>query len=93
MKGNEDERTLGQPRMREFQPRFIDFKIAYLQNIQIQRAGPIWNRCQTITTELLFDFQKFLEQIGRLEFCFQRCNRIHKPRLLRESNRLSAIKR
>lgn len=93
MKGDQYKCTVGQSRMGKLQPRLIDLKMAYEQNIQIQRSWPVGNRCRTVASEFLFDFQQFIEQCARFKFSFQRHNRIHKPRLLREPNWLGFIKR
>ena len=93
MERDKDKCTLSQPRMGKLQPRLIDLKMAYEQDIQIQRSWPIGNRCRTVPAEFLFDCQQFIEQCARLKFGFQRHNRIHKPGLLRESNWLGFIER
>jgi len=67
MEGDKDKPTLSQPRMRNIKPRLVDFKIAYEQDIQIQRPRPIGNGCRTVATELLFNCQQFIEQRVRLE--------------------------
>jgi len=60
IKGNQYKCTLSESRMGKHQPWLIDLKIAYKQNIQIERPWAIKNRRRTVSSELLFDCQQFI---------------------------------
>ena len=88
-----DKVPLFHPRMRNLQARFADPFVSVYKNIQVQRARPIADTGGTIAPELLLDRQQLPKKRTRIEFGLQCNDRVEKPGLVRESHRLSGVKR
>jgi len=85
----EDERALGQARVRDFEAGLADGLVAVEQEIEVDRAWAPPLLAGTVAAEAPFDLEQALEELPRPKAGLELGSRVHEPRLVGVSNGIS----
>lgn len=89
---NEDKGPLGETRVGDLEGSFAQDKIAIKNDIEIERAGAVWDSVHAVAAEGLFGGENGTEELERRKRGFKRDHGVEEARLIGETDGLSGIK-
>ncbi len=93
VKRNEDEGTLGEARMGNFEIELPEDEIAVEKNVEIERAGAVGNGSRAVAAEFTLDCEQGVEKLTRGEVGFKRDNGVEEAGLIGKADGSGGVER
>jgi hypothetical protein len=93
VQGNKNKGALGKARVRNFESRFAEHKIAVENEIEIESTRAVGDGVEAVAAEFLLDGEKCAEKLERGERRFKRESGVEEARLIGEADGRGGVER